>query len=155
MAEEAKEKDSELQALVNRLKQENEELKKKAEGYQKQFEEADKEKDSWKNKYYEAYADRANTRKQIEKENEDFKKYAQKSLIEELIPTLDSFDRSLMVGGEEIMVKPISNIVESSKNLFVIPALRTYDSNLIFSNCLCDNRPIAFLNVGEADIGIS
>lgn len=43
-AEEAKEKDSELQALVNRLKQENEELKKKADGYQKQFEEADKEK---------------------------------------------------------------------------------------------------------------
>lgn len=94
-AEEAKQKDSDLQALVNRLKQENEELKKKADSYQKQFEEADKEKDSWKNKYYEAYADRANTRKQIEKENEDFKKYAQKSLIEELIPTLDSFDRSL------------------------------------------------------------
>ena len=42
-AEEAKQKDSDLQALVNRLKQENEELKKKADSYQKQFEEADKE----------------------------------------------------------------------------------------------------------------
>ncbi len=93
--ENRKEKDSDLQALVSRLKSENEELQKKVLSYQKQFEDADKEKDSWKNKYYEAYADRANTRKQIEKENEDFKKYAQKSLIEELIPTLDSFDRSL------------------------------------------------------------
>lgn len=77
------------------LKKENEELKSKLISYQKQFEEADKEKDSWKNKYYEAYADRANARKQLEKENDDFKKYAQKSFIEELIPTLDSFDMSL------------------------------------------------------------
>lgn len=77
------------------LKKENEELKKKALGFQKQFEEADKEKDFWKNRYYEAYADMANLRKQVQKECDDAKRYAAKSIIEELIPTFDSFDFAL------------------------------------------------------------
>lgn len=90
---------------IEKLEKEIHDLKLKAGDYQKKYEEADKEKDSWKNKYYEAYADRANRRKQLEKENEDFKKYAQKSLIEELIPTLDSFDRSLMAEPKDEAAK--------------------------------------------------
>lgn len=78
-----------------KLQEEVEKLKKEVLEKERSFEEADKKADEWKNKYYEAYADMANTRKQVEREASDYKKYAQQSLIEELIPTLDSFDMAL------------------------------------------------------------
>ena len=71
------------------------ELKAKLAAAEKRFEAADKEKDDWKNKYYGAYADMANTRKQVEKENAEFKKYAVQSVIKEIVPVLDSFDLAL------------------------------------------------------------
>lgn len=58
-------------------------------------ENAKKEAADWKNKYYLAYADMANTRKEVQRETEDFKKYAKQSVIEEFIPVLDSFDMAL------------------------------------------------------------
>ena len=87
------------------LKKENEELKKKVLEFQKEYEKADHEKDDWKNKYYEAYADMANLRKQVQKECDDAKRYASKSFIEELIPTLDSFDYALKSEPMDPMVK--------------------------------------------------
>lgn len=88
------EKKEEKKALkqVEELEEELDELKKKLEDTKKQFETSEKEKDEWKNKYYQAYADLSNTRKQVEKEGQEFKKYANKSLISEIIPVLDSFD---------------------------------------------------------------
>lgn len=77
------------------LKKENEELKKKFIEMQHSFETADKEKDEWKNKYYGVYADMANLRKQVQKECQDAKRYASQSIIEEFIPTFDSFDMAL------------------------------------------------------------
>lgn len=95
--EKAEEKKSEpnLKEENEKLLKEVQELKHQVKDYQSKFEEADKSADSWKNKYYEVYADMANARKQVERENNDFKKYAQQSFIEELIPTFDSFDMAL------------------------------------------------------------
>lgn len=59
------------------------------------LENAKKEASDWKNKYYLAYADMANVRKDVERENADFKKYAKQSVIEEFIPVMDSFDMAL------------------------------------------------------------
>lgn len=89
----------------NHLEKEIEELKKKVSEYQKQFEEADKKADDWKNKYYQAYADMSNTRKQVEKENAEYKKYAKQSFIEELIPALDGFDMALKKEPEDEVTK--------------------------------------------------
>ncbi len=100
--EEAKEKkDSKKEAYENEIA----ELKKKVFDYQAKFEEADKKADEWKNKYYQVYADMSNTRKQLEKESADFKKYAKKSLIEELIPALDGFDMALKKEPEDETLK--------------------------------------------------
>lgn len=66
---------------------------------------AEDEREDWKNKYYEAYADMANTRKQVEKEVSEFKKYAKQDLIEELIPTLDSFDMALKNEPDDPKIK--------------------------------------------------
>lgn len=79
----------------NPLSKELEELKEKYIKAEQEYEKADKEKEEWKNKYYSAFADMSNLRKQVERENADFKKYCSQSLIEELIPTLDSFEYAL------------------------------------------------------------
>ncbi len=77
------------------LIKENEELKKELEEKEKKIKELTSSVDTWTNKYYKVYADIANTRKEIEKEQKEFKKYATQSVIQELIPTLDSFDMAL------------------------------------------------------------
>ncbi len=87
------------------LKKEIEELKKKVQESQSLYEKADHEKDDWKNKYYEAYADMANLRKQVQKECDDAKRYASKAFIEELIPTLDSFDYALKNPSNDPKIK--------------------------------------------------
>lgn len=73
--------------------------------YQKKFEDADKNADDWKNKYFQVFADISNTRKQVERETADFKKYAKQSLIEELIPALDGFDMALKNEPKDEVVK--------------------------------------------------
>lgn len=103
--EKKKEKEEKNPSEADLLKKENEELKKKVLEFQKEYEKADHEKDDWKNKYYEAYADMANLRKQVQKECDDAKRYACKSFIEELIPTLDSFDYALKSEPKDPMVK--------------------------------------------------
>lgn len=80
---------------VEKLQKLVDDFRTKFENAEKKFEEADKEKDEWKNRYYGAYADMSNLRKQVERENDDFKKYASKSLIEELLPIIDNFDLAL------------------------------------------------------------
>ncbi len=105
--EEAKEekKEDSSKELKKHYEKEIEDLKKKVRDYQNRFEEADKKADEWKNKYFQAYADMSNTRKQVEKETSDFKKYAKQSLIEELIPALDGFDMALKNEPKDEVVK--------------------------------------------------
>lgn len=79
---------AELEGQIEALKDEKAKIVKAAEENQKFAED-------WKNKYYQVYADMANTRKQVEKETSDYKKYAIKSIVEELIPSLDIFDMAL------------------------------------------------------------
>ncbi len=81
------------------------EAQKKAEDYQAKFEAADKQADDWKNKYFQAFADMSNTRKQVERETADFKKYAKQSLIEEMLPALDGFDMALKNEPKDEIVK--------------------------------------------------
>lgn len=87
------------------LLKENEELKKKFRDAEAKFEAADQEREKFKNKYYEVYADMANMRKQLEKEADDFKKYANKDFIKELIPSLDAFDMALKKEPEDETLK--------------------------------------------------
>jgi molecular chaperone GrpE len=81
------------------------EAQKKAEDYQAKFEAADRQADDWKNKYFQAFADMSNTRKQVERETADFKKYAKQSLIEEMLPALDGFDMALKNEPKDEIVK--------------------------------------------------
>ncbi|MGL5722204.1 MAG: nucleotide exchange factor GrpE [Brevinema sp.] len=53
------------------------------------------EKQELKNAYLRLSADMDNYRKRIQKEKEDFQKFAVKNLVEKLLPVLDNLDRSL------------------------------------------------------------
>lgn len=103
--EAAPKKESSEEKKIKELEAEIEKLKGKLNENQKKFEEADKKADEWKNKYYQAYADMANTRKQVEKETSDFKKYAKQSLVEEMIPALDGFDMALKNEPKDDVIK--------------------------------------------------
>lgn len=74
---------------------EAEKLKKELSDLKKEVDKIATERDDWKNKYFTAYADMANLRKDVEKETNEFKRYAKQSVIEEFIPVLDSFDMAL------------------------------------------------------------
>ena len=80
---------------IEKLKKQVDELTKNYESLLKSKKEKEKAAKDWENKYYTVYADMANTRKQVEKENQDFKKYAISTAVQELIPVLDSFDMAL------------------------------------------------------------
>jgi molecular chaperone GrpE len=88
-------KDEKKVPTPEEIQKQIEELTKAVAEQKAKYETADKDAEEWKNKYYQAYADMANTRKQVEREASDFRKYAQQGFLEELIPALDSFDSVL------------------------------------------------------------
>lgn len=51
----------------------------------------------WKNEYFKAYADMANLRKSMEKDQKDIYKYRIEGFVEDLIPVLDAFDFAFKV----------------------------------------------------------
>ncbi len=87
------------------VKKQLDELNQNYEEVLKVSKEKEKEAKDWENKYYTVYADMANTRKQVEKENQEFKRYAISSTIRELIPVLDSFDMALKNEPQDEKIK--------------------------------------------------
>jgi len=51
----------------------------------------------WKTEYYKVYADMQNTTKRLQNEHVQLKKYVMQSFMEEMLPVLDNFERSLNV----------------------------------------------------------
>ncbi len=49
----------------------------------------------WKTEYYKVFADMENTKKRMNKEFDNQKKFMMQSFIEELLPVIDNFERSL------------------------------------------------------------
>ncbi|OUC51752.1 nucleotide exchange factor GrpE [Eggerthia catenaformis] len=64
---------------------------------EKRVQELEEEVIKWKTDYYKVFADMENTRKRLNKEHTSQVKYAMQSFIEELLPVIDNFERSLAV----------------------------------------------------------
>lgn len=60
----------------------------------------------WKNEYYKVFADMENVKRRLQNEHSNSMKFMMQRFIEELLPVVDSFERSLAVEnpGEEIAV---------------------------------------------------
>ena len=52
---------------------------------------------TWKTDYYKVFADMENLKRRLEKEHQNSLKFMMQSFIEELLPVLDNFERSLNV----------------------------------------------------------
>lgn len=57
----------------------------------------EKEVNAWKTDYYKVFADMENSKRRLEKEHQNSMKFMMQSFIEELLPVVDNFERSLNV----------------------------------------------------------
>ena len=66
----------------------------------------------WKTEYYKVFADMENLKKRLKNEHANQLKYAMQSFIEELLPVIDNYERSLTVEPESEEGK---NILKGNK----------------------------------------
>lgn len=63
------------------------------------------EANKWKTEYYKVFADMENTKKRMNTEFENQKKFMMQSFVEELLPVIDNFERSLAAEAEDENLK--------------------------------------------------
>ena len=75
----------------------------------------------WKNEYYKVFADMENVKRRLQNEHSNSMKFMMQRFIEELLPIVDSFERSLAVEnpGEEVatFLKGYQMIYTQLKNI--------------------------------------
>ena len=69
----------------------------KEENLQQQMKKLEEEVNNWKTDYYKVFADMENLKRRLEKEHQNSLKFMMQSFIEELLPVVDNFERSLNV----------------------------------------------------------
>lgn len=62
-----------------------------------QIENLNQEIEKWKNDYYKVFADMENVKRRMKNEHESSLKFMMQNFIEELLPVIDNFERSLVV----------------------------------------------------------
>lgn len=105
----------ELEKLNRKEKKALKSLEEQVEKLKADLEEMTKAADEWKNKYYGVYADMENTRKQNEKDRQQFIKYRAMGFIEKLLPILDGFHFATMHTPEDEVMK---NFVLGFTNIY-------------------------------------
>lgn len=86
-------KDTDAEDVVEEVESEEETL-------QKEIAHLRDEVTAWKTDYYKVFADMENLKKRLEKEHQNSLKFMMQSFIEELLPVVDNFERSLSVQDE-------------------------------------------------------
>jgi molecular chaperone GrpE len=93
---EKKKKDVEEETVDETL-EETAETDKKDESVDSQLAKLEEEVNTWKTDYYKVFADMENLKRRLEKEHQNSLKFMMQSFIEELLPVVDNFERSLNV----------------------------------------------------------
>ena len=103
--------------------------------------ELESEVNTWKTDYYKVFADMENSRRRLEKEHQNSMKFLLQSFIEDLLPVLDNFERSLNIAepseevqsvlkGNQMIYNQLMNILVKN-GLEVIEAKgKEFDPNL-------------------------
>lgn len=98
MAEEVKNEDVVEEETTEEATEEQEVVEKsKEELLEEQVAKLQEEVTTWKTDYYKVFADMENAKKRLEKEHQNSLKFMMQSFIEELLPVVDNFERSLNV----------------------------------------------------------
>ena len=91
VAEDLKEEELEAEEEVEEVVEEN--------TLEKQLETLQEEVNNWKTDYYKVFADMENLKRRLQNEHANNMKFMMQSFIEQLLPVVDNFERSLMVAN--------------------------------------------------------
>ena len=83
--------------VVDETVKEEEVVESKEESIDAQVAKLEEEVNTWKTDYYKVFADMENLKRRLEKEHQNSLKFMMQSFIEELLPVVDNFERSLNV----------------------------------------------------------
>ena len=100
--------ESETEESTNELEEKLKTLEDKTKDLEKQV-------NDWKTDYYKVFADMENTKKRLEKEHNNQLKYMLQSFIEDLLPVLDNFERSLNVSDPS---EEVSNFLKGNQMIY-------------------------------------
>lgn len=70
-----------------------------------QLEKLENEVNTWKTDYYKVFADMENLKRRMQSEHDNAMKFMMQSFIEEMLPIVDNFERSLMIENPSDEVK--------------------------------------------------
>ena len=104
MAEEKKEEEV-VEETVDNQEETVETTDSKEESLESQMAKLQEEVNTWKTDYYKVFADMENLKRRLEKEHQNSLKFMMHSFIEELLPVVDNFERSLNVQNPSEEVK--------------------------------------------------
>lgn len=81
------------------------EANKDEESVEKQINDLMEEVNTWKTDYYKVFADMENLKKRLQNEHQNAMKFMMQSFIEQLLPIVDNFERSLAINNPSDEVK--------------------------------------------------
>ena len=101
----------------------------------------EEEVNTWKTDYYKVFADMENSKRRLEKEHSNSMKFMMQSFIEELLPVIDNFERSLNVEnpsdeiqtflkGYQMIFNQLMNILEKNGVEVIEAQGKEFDPNL-------------------------
>ena len=101
----------------------------------------EEEANTWKTDYYKVFADMENLKRRLQNEHQNHLKFALQSFIEELLPVLDNFERSLNVKepseevqsflkGNQMIYNQLMGILEKNGVEVIEAAGKEFDPNV-------------------------
>lgn len=101
MAKEKRKEKEEVEETVDETVETTETVEEtKDESLDEKLVKLEEEVNKWKTDYYKVFADMENLKRRLEKEHQNSLKFMMQSFIEELLPVVDNFERSLNVQNQ-------------------------------------------------------
>lgn len=101
MAKEKRKEKEEVEETVDETVETTETVEEtKDESLDEKLVKLEEEVNTWKTDYYKVFADMENLKRRLEKEHQNSLKFMMQSFIEELLPVVDNFERSLNVQNQ-------------------------------------------------------
>ena len=101
----AEEKVMDQDAVEEAVDQENEKKETEEVAVEEQLKALEEEVNTWKTDYYKVFADMENLKRRLQNEHANTMKFMMQSFIEQLLPVVDNFERSLTVENPSEEIK--------------------------------------------------
>ena len=101
----AEEKVMDQDAVDEAVDQENEKKETEEVAVEEQLKALEEEVNTWKTDYYKVFADMENLKRRLQNEHANTMKFMMQSFIEQLLPVVDNFERSLTIENPSEEIK--------------------------------------------------